>query len=76
MGLTGATTKHGEDATAAQTHQGSSGTWWSGTVGFSSKYWTFANNRLPHLKTTTEEAFIAFGFYPFSVPLPVPSRRL
>jgi len=53
-GLTGATTIHGEDVTATNHYNIAS--WWSGTVGFSGKYWTF-NNRLPHLKTTTEEAF-------------------
>jgi len=51
---------HGTNATAAQTHGASSGTWWSGTSnapGFSSTNWDLAFNRLPHLKTTTGGAF-------------------
>jgi len=52
-----ATGRDGANATAANTHQGSSGTWWSGTVGFTTANWSFANNRLPHLLTTTGAAF-------------------
>ena len=51
------TSIHGGHVTATQTHGASSGTWWSGTLGWSSDYWDFAINRLPHLKTTTGEAF-------------------
>ena len=41
---------HGEDATAANTHGGNSGTWWSSTAGFSSTLWSFSNGRLPWLR--------------------------
>ena len=52
-----ATGKDGLNAAAADTHQGNSGTWWSGTAGFSTELWDFANDRLPHLKTTEGGAF-------------------
>jgi len=48
---------HGADVSAADTHGANSGTWWSDTAGFSATLWSFAANRLPHLKTTTGENF-------------------
>ena len=51
----------GADATAAQTHGADSNTWWSIAIpdgpGFHTDDWSFAANRLPHLKTTEGEAF-------------------
>ena len=56
---TGATTVNGAHATAANTHGASSGTWWSGASNpaFAAANWSFANNRLPHLLTTTGGTF-------------------
>ena len=48
---------HGEDADAIDYNGANSGTWWKNTVGFSDTNWTFEKDRLPHLKTTTGEAF-------------------
>ena len=52
-----ATGIHGADVAAAQTHQGSSDTWWSSTLGFTTANWSFAANRLPHLRTTHNTRF-------------------
>ena len=52
-----ATGIHGANVSAADTHGANSGSWWSGTVDFSDTFWSFANNRLPHLKTTADSAF-------------------
>ena len=48
---------HGEDADEIDYNGANSGTWWKNTVGFSDTNWTFEKDRLPHLKTTTGEAF-------------------
>ena len=56
-GQKGGSTIHGTDVTATNTHQGSSGTWWSSTAGYNATYWNCANNSLPWLKTTTGAAF-------------------
>jgi len=50
--------KHGENIDAAPSHGASSATWWSSSnPGFTAANWTFAANRLPHLRTTTGGAF-------------------
>ena len=51
---------HGANVNADNMNGVSSVTWWSNTYnapGFSTALWTFAINRLPHLKTTTGGTF-------------------
>ena len=52
------TGRDGENATADRTHGESSGEWWRSWPNFPANFWNFAANRLPHLKTTTGEAFV------------------
>ena len=51
------TGRDGADIGETNTYGANSDTWWSGTTGYSTELWDFANNRLPHLKTITGEAF-------------------
>jgi hypothetical protein len=50
--VTDATTTsiHGANVSAADYNGANSDTWWSNTAGFPSSEWSFAPNRLPHLK--------------------------
>ena len=50
---------HGDDVEPDDYHGERSGTWWNSSSGvrFSLNNWDFANNRLPHLKTTAGKAF-------------------
>jgi len=51
------TGKDGENVSVSTTYGNNNSTWWIGTADFSNTLWSFANGRLPHLKTTTGEAF-------------------
>jgi len=52
---------HGADVVPADFNGANSRTWWTSATpagpGFNAANWTFANNRLPHLRTTTGAVF-------------------
>ena len=48
---------NGTDVDAVYYTGSGSGTWWSGTLGYSTTYWSLANSRLPHLKTSAGGTF-------------------